>query len=117
VAPVAPASAADVAEAIEVVEVTDGAEGLEGAEWGLQLQSLRDPATAEREARRLAVELARPTRVIRVDLGTEGLWSRVYVAGYHSAAEARGARAGLNSQGIVSLGPVELTAESPGNGD
>jgi hypothetical protein len=84
------------------------------AEWGLQLHSLRDPAAAEKEARRLAVDLDRPTRVIRVDLGTLGSWSRVYVVGYHSAAEARRARAGLNSRGIVSLAPVELPPEPSG---
>lgn len=87
------------------------------AEWGLQLESLRDPAAAEQEARRLAVELDRPTRVIRVDLGSLGSWSRVYVVGYRSAAEARRARVGLSSQGIVSLPPVELPPESPGAGE
>jgi len=80
------------------------------ASWALQLQSLRDASTANSEANRLSSELARPTRVVYVDLGSRGGWHRVYLIGFATAAEAESERRRLSERGISALRPVRLSA-------
>ena len=77
--------------------------------WALQLQSLRDAASAEREAHRLSSELARPTRVVAVDLGARGKWHRVYLVGFSRPADAESMRQSLAAKGVEAVGPVRLT--------
>ena len=66
----------------------------------MHVGSYRKRATADGEARRLGKELALPSRVVGVDLGTKGVWYRVVVGELGSRSEASALRDRLATKGI-----------------
>ena len=66
----------------------------------MHVSSFRKRTTAEADARRLSTQLALPTRVLEVDLGTKGVWYRVVVGETGSAAEASALREQLKKKGV-----------------
>jgi len=69
----------------------------------LQIASYKDPARAEKEARRWQAKGFK-TRVKRVNLGAKGIWYRLYIGAYSTVDEAKKAAARLAArEGLTSV--------------
>jgi hypothetical protein len=79
----------------------------------VQYSAHRDREEADVEAERLGLELGRPTRVVAADLGSRGLYHRVLVGEFASAAAAQRFRGEAEALG-PRLGPVHRIAGEPG---
>ena len=106
-----PKAAPPVPTALPVSAPTPKASPAQGA-FGVHVGSYRKRATADGEARRLGKELALPSRVVGVDLGTKGVWYRVVVGELGSRSEASALRDRLATKGIPD-GVVLRLPESP----
>jgi hypothetical protein len=80
----------------------------------VQYSAYRDRTTATSEAERLSRELGRPARVLAADLGSQGLFHRVLVGDFPSAAAAQRFRQEIEHALGSNVGPVQrLAVESP----
>lgn len=115
-APPPPASVIPApAAAVRVLHAVEGARTAGVAfRYFVQHSAYRDRATAMSEAERLGRELGRPTRVVAADLGEQGLFHRVLVGDFSSAADAHRFRRGTEAAAGSSVGPVHRIAVGAG---
>jgi hypothetical protein len=78
----------------------------------VQFSAHRDRAEAVSEAERLGATLGRPMRVVAADLGARGLYHRVLVGEFPTAAAAQRFRAEARARG-TDVGPVHRIAAAP----
>lgn len=74
--------------------------------FSIHFTSYRDRAAAERDLKRIASLIGRDGFVAEVDLGEKGVWQRVMIGAFPSAAEAKEVRAELAAKGTRDLGWV-----------
>ncbi len=105
----APTSAPRPARAAEV----EGVETMASSDWAgrpptfvVHFASYKSRDNATADAARLARELGRPAHALAVDLGDKGVWYRVVVGDFASAADARAFRAEVTRRITGDVGGV-----------
>jgi cell division protein FtsN len=76
------------------------------ASFAVQVAAYRDKTGADEDAALVAEKLGRPSRVVRVELSTNGTWYRVLVGAFTSRQEADAFRRKLAAEPGNDVGPV-----------
>ena len=94
-------------------EVVDGVEVMRSPDWAgrapafvVHFASYRSRENATADAAKLGHDLGRSAYVLLVDLGDKGMWYRVVVGGFATAAEARAFRAEVAAAKTREVGGV-----------
>lgn len=103
--PAAPRPAAAVARSRDGLVVTRDRAGRPTV-FSIHFTSYRDRASAEKDLKRIASLVGRDGYVAEVDLGEKGVWQRVMIGAFPTAAEAKAVREELLAKGTRDMGWV-----------
>jgi cell division septation protein DedD len=77
-----------------------------GQVFSIHFTSYKDRASAERDLKRISGLVGREGYVAEVDLGEKGVWQRVMIGTFATAAEAKAVREELAAKGTRDMGWV-----------